>query len=53
MAAGEAPPAGLLTIAEAADRFGVTPWDVVRLIEAERVETVTLVSVDSLTREIA
>lgn len=30
----QARPAGLLTIAEAADRLGVSPWEVVRLTES-------------------
>ena len=47
------PPAGLLSIADAADRMGVKPWDVVRLIEAGSLPSVTLVPVASLpaTRE--
>lgn len=43
MPVGEAPPSGLLTIAQAADNLGVKPWDVVRLIEAGDLPTVTLV----------
>ena len=36
------------SIAEAADRFGLKPWEVVRLIESRRVEVVELVDTESL-----
>ena len=45
-----AQPAGYVSIAEAAQILGVTPWDVVRLINDRRIETAHLVSVDSLQR---
>lgn len=46
-------PTQYLTIADAADRIGAKPWDVVRLIESGELPTVTLVPVDALpaTRE--
>lgn len=48
------PPAGFLTIADAADQLGAKPWDVVRLIESGQLATVTLIPVTALpnTREI-
>ena len=53
MTALDAPPSGYLTIADAADKLAVKPWEVVRLIEAGRVPTVTLIPADALpaTRE--
>ena len=43
-----APPTGLLTISQAADRLGVKPWDVMRLIEAGDMPAVTLVPAAAL-----
>lgn len=43
-----APPTGLLTIAQAADRLGVKPWDVVRLVESGAIAAVTLVPAAAL-----
>lgn len=48
MAENIAPPTGLLTIAQAADKLGVRPWDVMRLIESGRMPTVTLVPAAAL-----
>ena len=42
------PPAGLLTIADAADTLGLAPWDVVRLLNQGDLESVELVTADSL-----
>lgn len=42
------PPSGYVSIAEAAEIIGSKPWDVVRLIEAEKVSSIQLVSVESL-----
>lgn len=39
----------LISIAEAASRIGVKPWDVVRLLEAGVLRQVVLVDVASLT----
>lgn len=44
------PPTGYITIAEAADMLGAKPWDVVRLIESEKLHAVQLVDVESLRR---
>ena len=43
--------AHLITINEAAERLGAKPFDVIRLIDAGEVATVTLVDADSLTEE--
>lgn len=43
MPTSEAPPAGLLTIAETADKLGVSPWEVVRLTESGRLPCVVYV----------
>lgn len=43
------PPSGYVSITDAAQTLGVKPWDVVRLIDAQRVESIQLVSVESLT----
>lgn len=48
MPTGDTPPTGLLTIAQTADKLGVKPWDVVRLIETGQVPTVTLIPADQL-----
>ena len=42
------PTGDYLTIADAADNLGVKPWDVVRLIEAGRLATVTLIPAQAL-----
>lgn len=44
---------GFITIAEAATTLGVKPFEVVRLIEAGQVRTVTLVEAASLPKETA
>lgn len=42
-------PAGdYLTIADAADKLGVKPWEVVRLIENDQLTSVTVVPAASL-----
>jgi hypothetical protein len=38
----------LISISEAAERLGVKPWEVVRLIEAGQLKRVVLVVADSL-----
>lgn len=43
-------PAGYLTIADAADKLSVTPWEVLNLTERGDLEAVTLVDADSLAR---
>ena len=44
------PPSGYVSIAEAAQILNVKPWDVVRLVENEQVETIQLVELASLHR---
>jgi hypothetical protein len=44
------PPAGYVSIAQAAQIIGAKPWDVVRLIESERVKAIRLVDLESLRR---
>lgn len=46
-------PPGYVSINEAAARLGVKPWDIVRLIEADQINTVTLVEVASLPLQVA
>lgn len=41
-------PARYVSIADAADILGAKPWDVVRLIEADKVRSIQLVDVESL-----
>jgi len=41
-------PAGYLSIRDAAHELGVTPGDVARLIDDQRIETVELIPVESL-----
>lgn len=43
-----APPTGRITIAQAADQLGVKPWEVVRLIESGRLDSLVYVSAASL-----
>lgn len=43
-----APPTGRFTIAQAADHLGVKPWEVVRLIESGRLDSLVYVSAASL-----
>lgn len=43
-------PTGYLSIQDAADKLGISPWDVMELIEDQRIESVTLVDAASLTR---
>ena len=43
MTTPDAPPTGLLTVAEAADRLGVSPWEVMRLTESGRLPCVVYV----------
>jgi excisionase family DNA binding protein len=38
----------LVTVTEAAKRLGLTPWDVMRLIEAGEIESVVCVDAASL-----
>lgn len=42
------PPTGLLTIAEAADKLGIKPWDVVRLTETGRLDAAIYVPASAL-----
>lgn len=42
-------PAGYRSIRDTADELGVTEWDVLDLIEADRLESVTFVQAASLT----
>ena len=42
---------GYITIAEAAEVIGVKPFEIVRLIDAGQVRTVTLVEAASLPKE--
>lgn len=42
------PTGDYLTIAEAADTLGVKPWEVVRLIESDRLTSVTVIPAASL-----
>lgn len=43
---------GYITINEAAEALGVKPFEIVRLIDAGQVRTVTLVEAASLPREL-
>jgi hypothetical protein len=42
-------PAGYRSIRDTADELGITEWDVLDLIEAHRLESVTFVQAASLT----
>ena len=39
-----------LSVTEAAEKLGVKPWEVIRLTEAGRIDSVVLVNAESLTR---
>lgn len=39
---------GLLTVQQAADRLGVTRWDVMRLVQTGEVQSVVLIEAASL-----
>jgi hypothetical protein len=43
-------PIGYFTVSDAADKLGVSPWDVLRLVQDGHLSGVTLVDADSLTR---
>lgn len=41
-------PKGYLTISEAADQLGVTPWDILRLVDRDQLRGVMFIDAGSL-----